>query len=165
MLFLARKVAVKSSFVFKRIKQKPSPLFLLADSFIKTGKVSFHKQRLNSLDKLFIYYKLQLLFSFFTYKVLSYFEMFLFSILLNNKIVKYAHQIPGICFNSLVLVNNMVTNNFTASVGLYDHVMLLNKLAFFFAYQQEQQYYFSNVLTKFLIVYGRKFFTYRLNKS
>lgn len=102
--------------------------------------------------------------SFFTYKVLAYLEMFLYSAVLNLRLIKYTYQIKPLCFNSLVVLNNAAVHNPFRFIGLYDHFLLLNKCHYYLAFQQYNQSYFSKAFTNFFKVYNQKFRTYRLNK-
>ncbi len=113
----------------------------------------YRKQRVNVTDKIYYYYQHRFFFSVYTYKILAYLEMFLASLLLNSRLVKYAFLIQLLCFNRIIVVNNNVVNNSFFLVGLYDTVCLYNKISYYTQYQQSQQNFFSTELLFFFNTY------------
>jgi hypothetical protein len=123
------------------------------------------KKRSNSvLDKIFFFYRFYFNFSFFIYKVFTYMELFLFSVLLSTQLVKYAFLIKILCFNRLVFINQSNKKLPLDLVALYDTVTVYNKLYFYLNFQQNQQYFFSEKLTRVLNLYWRQYLSFRSTK-
>jgi len=122
------------------------------------------KTALNALDKIFFYYMFNQNFSMFTYKIFTYMELLLFSVITSAQLIKYVYLIKILCFYRLVFINREVAINAFQSISIYDTVSVYNKINYYLYYQQFQQKFFATKLLKYFKIYWREFTTFQQSK-